>query len=126
AAGDWQPALAALATVSIVVGNAGALGQRSLKRLLGYSGVAQAGYMLVGVVAASAGGVSALIFYLAAYTLMNLGAFAVITIRERESAYGDDIRAVEGMGKDRPFLAVALTISMLALAGLPGTAGFIG
>jgi NADH-quinone oxidoreductase subunit N len=126
AAGDWQPALAALATVSIVVGNAGALGQRSLKRLLGYSGVAQAGYMMVGVVAASAGGVSALIFYLAAYTLMNLGAFAVITIRERESAHGDDVRAVEGLGRERPFLAVALTISMLALAGLPGTAGFIG
>ena len=82
---DWQPALAALATVSIVVGNAGALGQRSLKRLLGYSGVAQAGYMMVGVVAASAAGAGALVFYLAAYTLMNLGAFAVITIRERES-----------------------------------------
>jgi NADH-quinone oxidoreductase subunit N len=126
AAGDWQPALAALATVSIVVGNAGALGQRSLKRLLGYSGVAQAGYMMVGVVAASVAGVGALVFYLAAYTLMNLGAFAVITIRERESAYGDDIRSVEGLGRERPFLAIALTIAMLALAGLPGTAGFIG
>ena len=86
AADDWQPALAALATVSIVVGNVGALGQHSLKRLLGYSGVAQAGYMMVGVVAASAAGVSALVFYLAAYTLMNLAAFAVITIRERETA----------------------------------------
>ena len=112
--------------MSIVVGNAGALGQRSLKRLLGYSGVAQAGYMMVGVVAASAAGVSALIFYLAAYTLMNLGAFAVITIRERETPYGDDIRSVEGLGRERPALATALTISMLALAGLPGTAGFIG
>ena len=126
AADNWQPALAALATVSIVVGNAGALGQRSLKRLLGYSGVAQAGYMMVGVVAASAAGVSALIFYLAAYTLMNLGAFAVITIRERDTPYGDDIRSVEGLGRERPALATALTISMLALAGLPGTAGFIG
>ena len=57
---------------------------------------------------------------------MNLGAFAVITIRERETPYGDDIRSVEGLGRERPFLAVALTISMLALAGLPGTAGFIG
>ena len=126
AADDWQPALAALATVSIVVGNAGALGQNSLKRLLGYSSVAQAGYMMVGVVAVSASGVSALVFYLAAYALMNLAAFAVITIRERETPFGDDIRSVEGLGRERPGLAAALTVSMLALAGLPGTAGFIG
>ncbi len=126
AADDWQPALAALAAVSIVVGNAGALGQNSLKRLLGYSSVAQAGYMMVAVVATSASGVSALVFYLAAYALMNLAAFAVITIRERQTPYGDDIRSVEGLGRERPGLATALTISMLALAGLPGTAGFIG
>jgi NADH-quinone oxidoreductase subunit N len=123
---DWQPALAALAAVSIVVGNVGALGQNSLKRLLGYSGVAQAGYMMVAVVAASGAGVSALVFYLAAYALMNLPAFAVIVIRERETPFGDDIRAVAGLGRERPGLAVALTVAMLALAGLPGTAGFIG
>jgi NADH-quinone oxidoreductase subunit N len=123
---DWQPALAALAVVSIAVGNVGALGQDSLKRLLGYSGVAQAGYMMVAVVAASEAGVSALVFYLAAYALMNLAAFAVITIRERQTPFGDDIRSVEGLGRERPALAWPLTISMLALAGLPGTAGFIG
>jgi NADH-quinone oxidoreductase subunit N len=123
---NWQPALAALATVSIVVGNIGALGQSSLKRLLGYSGVAQAGYMLVGLLAGTAAGVSALYFYLAAYALMNLAAFAVIVIRERESALGDDISAVQGLGRDRPELAWPLTIAMLALAGLPGTAGFMG
>jgi NADH-quinone oxidoreductase subunit N len=123
---DWQPALAALAAVSIVVGNVGALGQDSLKRLLGYSGVAQAGYMLVAVVAASEAGVSALVFYLAAYAFMNLAAFAVITVRERQTEFGDDIRSVEGLGAERPALATALTISMLALAGLPGMAGFIG
>ncbi len=82
---NWQPALAVLAAVSIVVGNIGALGQSSLKRLLGYSGVAQAGYMLVGLVAASELGINALVFYLAAYALMNLAAFAVIVVRERES-----------------------------------------
>ena len=123
---DWQPALAALAAVTIVVGNVGALGQDSLKRLLGYSGVAQAGYMLVAVVAANEAGVSALIFYLVAYALANLPAFAVIALRERETPFGDDIRAVEGLGRERPALAVVLTISMLALAGLPGTAGFMG
>ena len=123
---NWQPALAVLATVSIAVGNIGALGQDSLKRLLGYSGIAQAGYMLVGLVAASAVGINALVFYLAAYALMNLAAFAVIVVRERETGYGDDIRAVQGLGRDRPVLAWPLTISMLGLAGLPATAGFVG
>ncbi|MBS1881234.1 MAG: NADH-quinone oxidoreductase subunit N, partial [Actinobacteria bacterium] len=123
---DWQPALAVLAAISIVVGNVGALRQDSLKRLLGYSGVAQAGYMLGGVVVASQSGVSALVFYLAAYLFMNLAAFAVIIARERETAWGDDIRAIRGLGAERPWLAWPLTISMLALAGLPATAGFIG
>src|SRR5215203_6074886 len=117
-AGDWQPALASLAAISIVVGNVGALRQDSLKRMLGYSGVAQAGYMLVGVVCFSSAGIGALVFYLAAYTLMNLAAFAVIAIRERETHWADDIRAVEGLGRERPALAWPLTIAMLALAGL--------
>jgi NADH-quinone oxidoreductase subunit N len=125
-AGDWQPALAVLAAISIVVGNVGALGQSSLKRLMGYSGVAQAGYMLGGLVVATQAGVQALVFYLAAYAFMNLAAFAVIIARERETPYGDDIRAVRGLGAERPLLAWPLTISMFALAGLPMTAGFIG
>ncbi|MGH2981615.1 MAG: NADH-quinone oxidoreductase subunit N, partial [Solirubrobacterales bacterium] len=125
-AGNWEVALAVLAAASIAVGNIGALNQRSLKRLLGYSGVAQAGYMLGGLVVASEAGVNALVFYLAAYSLMNMAAFAVIVARERETRYGDDIRSVEGLGRERPLLAWPLTISMLALAGLPGTAGFIG
>jgi NADH-quinone oxidoreductase subunit N len=123
---DWQPALAVLAIISIAVGNIGAVGQNSLKRLMGWSGVAQAGYMLVGVAAASEIGINALVFYLAAYTLMNLAAFAVILIRERETAWGDDIKSMEGLGRDRPELAWPMTISMLALAGLPMTSGFMG
>jgi NADH-quinone oxidoreductase subunit N len=126
AADDWQPALAVLAAASIVVGNVGALGQDSLKRLLGYSGVAQAGYILGGLVVASEAGVNALVFYLVAYAFMNLAAFAVVVARERETIHGDDIRAVRGLGAERPLLAWPLTISMLALAGLPATAGFIG
>jgi len=124
--GDWQPALAALAAVSILVGNVGALTQSSLKRLLGYSGIAQAGYMLVGIVAANEIGIQALFFYLAAYAFMNMAAFAVITIRERETGFGDDIRQIQGLGRERPALAWPMTIAMLGLAGLPGTAGFIG
>ena len=123
---QWQPALAALAAITILVGNVGALGQDSLKRMLGYSGVAQAGYMLVGLLVGSIAGTDALVFYLAAYTLMNMAAFSVIAIRERETPLGDDIAAIQGLGKDRPALAWPLTISMLALAGIPGTVGFMG
>ncbi len=125
-AGDWDVALAVLAAASIAIGNVGALNQTSLKRLLGYSGVAQAGYMLGGLVVASEAGVNALVFYLAAYTLMNMAAFAVIVARERETPYGDDIKSIEGLGRKRPLLAWPLTISMLALAGLPATSGFMG
>src|SRR5262249_6335407 len=91
---EWQPTLAALAAISIVVGNVGALSQSSLKRLLGYSGIAQAGYMLCGIVVATESGTSSLVFYLAVYLFMNLAAFAVIVARERETPFGDDIRAV--------------------------------
>jgi NADH-quinone oxidoreductase subunit N len=123
---DWAPPLAVLAAFTIVVGNVGALGQSSLKRLLAYSSVAQAGYMLAGVVVASRLGLQATVFYLAVYLVMNLGAFAVIVARERETPLGDDIASLNGLGATRPLLAWPMTISMLALAGFPATAGFIG
>jgi NADH-quinone oxidoreductase subunit N len=123
---SWGPALATLATITIVVGNVGALGQSSLKRMLAYSSVAQAGYMLAGVVVATQLGVRATVFYLAAYLFMNMAAFAVIVARERETGLGDSIAAVAGLGRERPWLAWPLTISMLALAGIPATAGFMG
>src|SRR3954453_23282668 len=123
---DWKPALAALAVASIAIGNIGALGQDSLKRLMGYSGIAQAGYMLAGVVVATETGLEALVFYLAAYPLMNLAVFGVIVARERETGHGDDIEALAGIGRTRPLLAWPLTIGMLALARLPGPSGFMG
>ena len=123
---SWGPALAALATITILVGNVGALGQSSLKRMLAYSSVAQAGYMLAGVVVATSLGAQATVFYLAVYLLMNMAAFAVIVARERETALGDSIGAMAGLGRERPWLALAMTVSMLALAGIPATAGFIG
>jgi NADH-quinone oxidoreductase subunit N len=123
---DWGPPLAALAAFTIVVGNVGALGQSSLKRLLAYSSVAQAGYMLAGVVVASRLGIQATVFYLAVYLVMNLAAFAVIVARERETPLGDDISSLNGLGATRPALAWPMTIAMLALAGFPATAGFFG
>ena len=123
---SWGPALAALATITILVGNVGALGQSSLKRMLAYSSVAQAGYMLAGVVVASALGAQALVFYLAVYLAMNMAAFAVIVARERETNLGDNVQAMAGLGRERPWLAWPMTIAMLGLAGIPATAGFIG
>ncbi len=123
---SWGPALAVLATITILVGNVGALGQSSLKRMLAYSSVAQAGYILAGVVVATRLGVQATVFYLAVYLVMNLASFAVIVARERETGLGDDLQAVAGLGRERPWLAWPMTISMLALAGIPATAGFIG
>jgi NADH-quinone oxidoreductase subunit N len=122
----WGPALAALATITIVVGNVGAIGQSSLKRMLAYSSVAQAGYMLAGVLVSTRLGVQATVFYVFVYALMNLAAFAVIVAREREAGLGDDIASLYGLGADRPWLAWPMTIAMLALAGIPGTAGFFG
>jgi NADH-quinone oxidoreductase subunit N len=123
---SWGPALAALATITILVGNVGALGQSSLKRMLAYSSVAQAGYMLAGVVVATRLGAQATVFYLAVYVAMNMAAFAVIVARERETDLGDSVQAMAGLGRERPWLAWPMTISMLALAGIPATAGFIG
>jgi NADH-quinone oxidoreductase subunit N len=123
---DWGPALAVLATITIVVGNVGALGQTSLKRLMAWSSVAQAGYMLAGVVVATRLGVQATVFYLGVYLMMNMAAFAVIVIRERETGLGDDIASVQGLGAQRPLLAMSMTLAMLGLSGIPATAGFIG
>jgi NADH-quinone oxidoreductase subunit N len=122
----WAPMLAVLAAVTIVIGNVGALGQSSLKRMLGYSGVAQAGYMLGGVVVASRLGVDATVLYIAVYLGMNLAAFAVVGVVEREDRRGDNIAALGGLGSRQPWLAWSMTIAMLSLAGIPGTVGFIG
>jgi NADH-quinone oxidoreductase subunit N len=126
AATNWAPIVSVVAAVSILVGNAGALTQTSLKRLMAWSSVAQAGYMLAGIVVADQVGARAVLFYLAVYLFMNLAAFAVIVARERETPFGDDIRSVAGLGVSRPELAWPMTLAMLSLAGIPATAGFIG
>jgi NADH-quinone oxidoreductase subunit N len=123
---EWGPALAALATATIVIGNVGAIVQRSLKRLLAWSSVAQAGYLLAGVVVGTRLGLQATVFYLAVYLVMNVAAFAVVIARERVSEHGDDLASIENLGQSQPWLAWPMTIAMLSLAGFPATAGFIG
>ena len=123
---EWAPALAALAAVTIIVGNVGAIAQRSLKRLLAWSSIGQAGYLLAGVVVGSELGLRATAFYLAAYLVMNLTAFAVVIARERVSEHGDDLASLENLGRAQPWLAWPMTIAMLSLAGFPATVGFMG
>ncbi|MBV9362784.1 MAG: NADH-quinone oxidoreductase subunit N [Solirubrobacterales bacterium] len=122
----WAPMLATVAAITIVVGNVGALGQSSLKRMMGYSGVGQAGYMLSGVVVGSRLGIQATVLYLIAYLFMNLAPFAVIVAEEHERPDGDYLSGLAGLGTHRPWLAWPMTIGMLGLAGIPGTVGFIG
>ena len=122
----WAPMVATLAAITIIVGNVGALGQSSLKRMLAYSGVGQAGYMLSGVVVGTKLGISATVLYLMVYLAMNLTAFAVITAQEHGGEYDDDLGNIAGLGARAPWLAWPMTIAMLSLAGIPGTVGFIG
>ncbi|MEH3052401.1 MAG: NADH-quinone oxidoreductase subunit N [Patulibacter minatonensis] len=120
----WQPILLTLAATSIVVGNVGALGQPGMKRLMGYSSIAQAGYL---VAALAVGAIGALLAYLAAYAVATLTVFAVIAARETERPdLGDDISALDGLAKERPLLAWLGTLGLFGLAGLPLTAGFFG
>jgi NADH-quinone oxidoreductase subunit N len=123
---DWSVAVAVLATASIVVGNVAALVQSNVKRLLAYSSVAQAGYLLIGVAAGSIEGAEAVIYYLLAYGAMTIAAFAVVIIREREVEDGDRIEALAGYGRARPVIGAVMTVAMLSLAGFPPLSGFVG
>jgi NADH-quinone oxidoreductase subunit N len=123
---EWAPAMAVLAATTIVIGNVGAIAQRSLKRMLAWSSIAQAGYLLAGVVVGTNLGLQATVFYLAVYLLMNVAAFAVVVARERVSEHGDDLASFENLGQSHPWLAWPMTIAMLSLAGFPATGGFIG
>lgn len=122
---DWGPMLAVIAALTIAVGNLGAIAQTSLKRMLAYSGVAQAGYLAAGVVVGTELGARAVVFYLIAYLFMNMAAFAVVQARQH-AGLSDEIASVRGLGREAPVLAWSMTIAMVALSGLPITVGFFG
>ena len=123
---EWQVLLAFVAATSMVVGNVMAIAQSSLKRLLAYSGVAQAGYILIGVIAGGDAGLSAVLYYLFIYMFMNFGAFAVITLLAGPDGDRDGFADLEGLGRRNPVLGILMTIFMLSLAGFPPTVGFFG
>ena len=122
----WTIAVAVIACVSLAWGNIAALVQRNLKRMLAYSSVSHAGFMLIAVAANNELGAKALLYYLVPYSAASLGAFGVIAARERELGRRVTLDNVGGMGWERPVLGVSMWVFMLAFAGLPLTGGFVG
>ena len=126
----WSAVLHALAILTMIAGNVVALAQQNIKRMLAYSSIANAGYLLVGVVAGGAGGQgrSIVLFYLAVYSFMTIGAFSVAALlgRAGEGDQGFAIGAYAGLSRRRPWLAAAMAIFMLSLTGIPPTGGFMG
>jgi NADH-quinone oxidoreductase subunit N len=122
----WTVALAAIACISLAIGNLAALVQRNVKRLLAYSSVSHAGFMLIAVCVDSSLGARALLYYLVPYAAMSIGAFAVVAARERELAAPVTLDNLAGMGWERPLLGVSMAVFMFGFAGLPPTGGFVG
>ena len=124
----WQAIVWWLAVATMIAGNLIALAQRTVKRMLAYSSIAHAGYLLVAVVAGTRAGSAALVFYLLAYTLVSLAAFTLLAAKGggRDGDRDVLIDDLAGLARERPWLALALAICMLSLLGFPGTVGFIG
>ena len=126
---DWVLLFEVLAVVTMTVGNVAALTQSNLKRMLAYSSIAHAGYLLIGVVAAGAGytrGITATLVYLFVYSFMQLGAFMVVVLMRRQDVIGDELKDLSGLSARRPVAAFAMLLFMLSLGGIPPTAGFMG
>ena len=123
---DWQMVLWVLAVATMTLGNIVAIAQTNIKRMLAYSSIAHAGYLLVALVAANQLGAVSLMYYLLAYTLMNLGAFGVVILVGRKKDSYLSIYDYAGLGAQHPALAAAMALFMFALAGIPPTAGFVG
>jgi NADH-quinone oxidoreductase subunit N len=123
---DWAPLLGLVAAITIMVGNWAAVTQENSKRLLAYSSISNAGYLLLGLVAHNLYGFIGLVIYLFVYTLMNMGAFGIIISLRRRGIIGDNVDDLSGLGQKAPVMAAMMSIFMLSLGGLPVTGGFIG
>lgn len=125
--GDWNGVIKVIAILTMVVGNLIALAQDNVKRMLAYSSIAHAGYLMVGLAAGTAAGYTGVLYYLFAYTLMNVGAFGVIAFYERNHSMDfTEIDSYAGLGFKMPVMGVLLSIFLLSLAGIPPMVGFIG
>lgn len=122
----WAPILAVIAVITMTVGNLAAINQTNVKRLLAYSSISHAGYMLLGLVAGNETGITGIEVYLMVYTFMNLGAFLVLVALRRQKIIGDEMDDISGLMKKSPGYAVLMLIFLISLAGIPPTAGFLG
>lgn len=123
---DWVWALAALSILTMTLGNLVAIAQTNVKRMLAYSSIAHAGYILIGIIAANKAGMAGVLFYLLAYAFMNVGAFAVVIAVGREGQPHLELSDYAGLGAGQPLLAAAMAVFMFSLAGVPPLAGFLG
>ena len=122
---EWTTLFICISAVTILYGNLCALPQRNLKRLLAYSGIANAGYLLMGIVAQSEAGTAAILYYLAGYLFALITIFLIINLLTKEGE-GEDISCLENLNNRSPFLAIAMTLAVVSLAGIPPLAGFFG
>jgi NADH-quinone oxidoreductase subunit N len=123
---DWRMLFEMLAILTMTIGNLAAITQSNIKRMLAYSSIAQAGYVLIGVVAGTQRGIAATLIYLLVYGFMQLGAFAVVVLMRRRDAIGDELKDMSGLYFRNPWAAFAMLLFMLSLGGIPPTAGFMG
>ena len=121
----WVMLLAITAAASMILGNCVAIVQRNIKRMLAYSSIAHAGYILIGFAAATQTGATAVLFYVIVYALTNLGAFGVVAALAGKAG-GDDMEDFNGMARKAPFLSLLMLIFVLSLAGIPPLGGFFG
>jgi NADH-quinone oxidoreductase subunit N len=122
----WEPVLAAVAVLTLTVGNLAAINQTNIKRLLAYSSISHAGYMLLGLIAGNDTGIIGVAVYVMVYTFMNLGAFLVVISLRRKNIIGEDLDDFAGLMHKSPGHAVLMLVFLLSLAGIPPTAGFLG
>jgi NADH-quinone oxidoreductase subunit N len=122
----WEPLLSIVAIATLTLGNLAAVNQTNNKRLLAYSSISHAGYMLLGLIAGNDTGINGIMVYVMVYTFMNLGAFLVVVALRRKNIIGEDIDDIAGLMQKSPGYAVLMLIFLLSLAGIPPTAGFLG
>jgi NADH-quinone oxidoreductase subunit N len=123
---EWEPILAVVAVLTLTLGNLAAINQTNIKRLLAYSSISHAGYMLLGLIAGNDTGINGILVYIMVYTFMNLGAFLVVVAMRRQNIIGEDLDDFNGLMHRHPGYAVMMLIFLLSLAGIPPTAGFLG
>ena len=123
---EWQKIIFILAVLTMTLGNVVAIAQTNIKRMLAYSSIAHAGYLLIALVSANSMGISGTLFYLLAYIFMNVGAFAIVIVLSHKNDEFIQINDYAGLGFKHPLLAIAMTIFMFSMAGVPPMAGFVG